>query len=485
MNTHRITYCLSAMLALSLLPACSRMEKAPEAGTETAIRFSDPVQTRATDAVGQSDVFQVRDWHNDNRYYIENTLKWSANDSRWDYGTSQTYEWAYGTHLFFSWLQSDESYSTTAFFGPNLRASGNTLTLPATTLSTSSHQYDFLYSNPVCRATADNDYSDVPLLFNHLFAMVAISFQISDDAPAEDSPIHLYSVSLNENFKNRKGANIVFGTDGNAQVEFTDVAHDGDFATLHDFGGMSFGKGATPIDVLSQSQDGGKDFYYVWPATTAELVDQKVIDVVYQIDGEAESRTSHLAFPKGTSWQGGHKYSYTITYTGGVFKVVESVLDWDYTSLATTVEEQSVMASWVGWEASTCTIDGLNVTFKTDAQGRLMPIHGMFKIFSPTQCTYHINLSSDAEKFTITPNDGTNTHVGYGSIGTAEGDINPGVTIDFWITASDEVRPAAGQDPISANLAFSVQASASTDREYSLDSEIQHDGAFTIIIPSM
>lgn len=477
MNKHNTIH-MAAMLALILLPACSRMERVPEAGPETGIRFSSPVQTRATDGADKTEVFQVRDWYN-GRYYIDNTLQWKEDDSRWDYGTAQTYEWSYGTHLFFGWLHSNESYSTAAFFGPSLRASGNTLTIPAKTLNTSVHQYDFLYSNPVTRVTADNDYSEVPLLFNHLFAMVAISFQISADTPNEDSPILLYSVSLNQNFKNRKGANIEFGTDGTADVQFTDQAHDGDFATPRNFAGMSYGKGAEPIDVLAQRQKASKDFYYVWPATEAELVEQKVIDVVYKIDGETDTRTSTLSFPKGTSWQGGHKYSYTITYTGGVFKVVETVLDWDYTSLTTTAEEQSVMASWVGWEASTCTVDGQNVTFKTDAQGRLMPIHGMFKIFSPTQCTYFINVTQNTDKYTITSQGGTNG----GSIGTAAEDINPGVTIDFWITARDEDRPAAGQDPISAQLTFSVQASP--NRAYSLDSEIQHDGAFTIIIPSM
>lgn len=477
MNTHHTTY-LAVLMAIMLLPACSQMETVPEVG----IRFAAPLQTKATDAVPTSDIFQVRDWYNSGSYYIDNNIKWNSADSKWVYGgTPNSYKWVGGNHLFFSWIQSDDSYSTTAFFGTGLSVSGNTLTLPAKTLNTSTAQYDFLYSNPIHRATADNDYTDIPLVFNHLFAQVAISFQISNQTPNGEQPILLYSVSLNNTFKNKKATSIVFNEDETAEVSFTSAVAEGVFIAAHNWDGMSYGKGATPIDVLSQLQVNTKDFYYFWPATHDELVN--VIDVVYQIAGESEVRTSHLSFPKGTSWKGGHKYSYTITYMGGIFKVEETVLDWNYSSLEASAEDQSVMASWVGWDTSSCTVSGRNITFKTDAQGRLMPIHGMFKIYSPTQCTYHINLSQNAEKYTFTPNDGTNTHIGSGSIGTSSGDINPGVTIDFYISALDADRPAAGQPPITADLSFSVQASGG--RDYSLDSEIQRDGAYTIIIPSM
>lgn len=464
-----------------LLPACNRMEKAPEADAETGIRFAAPLQTKATDAVATTDVFQVRDWYNESSYHIENTIMWDNGTSKWVYGTAGTYKWTGGSHLLFGWLDHDDSYSTTAFFGTGLSAQGDSLVLPSKVLTTSTAQYDFLYSNPVYRLTADNDYTDVPLIFNHLFAQVAISFQISNDTPDGEQPIALHGVYLNDNFKNSKRTVITFNTDGTADVAFSDTLAVPPFSSRYNFNGMSYGKGAVPIDVLSQRQVNTKDFYYVWPATETEL--HNVIDVVYKISGETDIRTSHLSFPKGTSWKGGHKYSYTITYMGGIFKVEESVLDWDYTELNASAEDQSVMASWIGWDTSTCDLVGTNVTFKVDSHGDTVPIRGMFRIFSPTQCTYHINLSQNQEHYTITPNNGTDVHTGSGSIGTSEGDINPGVTIYFLINGPDfDHRPAAGQPNITADLSFSVQASGG--REYSLDSELQRDGAYTIIIPS-
>lgn len=468
-------------MAIALLPACSGKENAAE-GPESEIRFAAPLQTKATDPVPTADVLQVRDWYNGSSYHIENTLKWNASESKWVYGTAGNYEWIGGSHLFFSWLESDDSYSTAAFFGTGLSVSGNTLTLPAKTLNTSVAQYDFMYSNPVSRSTVSNDYSDVPLILNHLFAQVAISFQVSDQTPAGEHPIYLHSVSLNNQFKNRKAASIEFNEDGTTALSFTSTATDGVYTTPHDWGGVAYGKGDTPIDVLAQHQSGSKYFYYFWPADETELA-QEVIDVVYKIDGETDVRTSRLSFPKGTSWKGGHKYSYTVTYMGGIFKVEESVLPWNYTELAASAEDQSVMASWVGWDTSTCDVTGTNVTFKVDSHGDTVPIRGMFRIFSPTQCTYHINLSQNQEHYIITPNNGTDIHTGSGTIGTAAGDTNPGVTINFMITGPDfDHRPAAGQSNITADLSFSVQASGG--REFSLDSELQRDGAFTIIIPS-
>ena len=479
MSKHYTVY-LAVLAALTVLPACNR-DELTHAGSQSHIRFAAPLQTKATDAVSNTDVFQVRDWYNDSKYHIDNTLVWDSGTSEWTYGTPGTYEWSGGTHLFFSWLDHSDSYSTAAFFGTGLSASGNTLTLPATALTTSTAQYDFMYSNPVCRNTSGNDYSDVPLVFNHLFAQVAVSFQISDQTPDGEHPIYLHGVYMNDNFLNSKEASITFNQNGTSDVVFSNATHDSDFSTRVDWGGISYGKGDTPIAVLSQRQMPTKDFYFVWPAEHSELVN--VIDVVYKIDGETDIRTSTLSFPKGTKWLGGHKYSYTVTYMGGIFKVEETVMDWNYTELAGTVEEQSAMASWIGWDSSTCTISGQNITFKTDEHGKLMKIHGMFKIYSPTQCTYHINLTQNANYYTITPNDGSNIHVGSGSIGSSAGDILPGVNIDFYISANDDDRPAAGDPPITAGLSFSVQASGG--REFSLDTEIQRDGAFNIIIPSM
>ena len=463
-------------LALILLTAsCNKTEEA--AAPVGGIRFAGPVETKATDAADHSDIFQIRDWHNNHSYLIENTLEYKG--SAWDYGTSQTYEWKNGTHRFFGWLQKDASYTTSSLFGGGFGLSGTTLTIPSLTMNNQVHQYDFLYSNVVERSTYDNDYSDVPLIFNHLFAQVAISFKISPTTADSERPITLYQVYLNGNLKNAKSASIDFSTGETPTVTYDNVVADGLFATPVDFSTLGdYDKNSIPIDVLGQIQIANKAFYYVWPTDEADL--QNVITVVYKIDGDSYTRTSVMSFPAGTKWEAGNKYQYTITYMGGILKIVDSVLPWDYVEDSATVEERSAMAQWMGWDVTTCSISDTDISFITypagdPNAGKLKKIHGMFKIYSPTQCTYHINVTQNSDKYTIENATGT--------IGPSSGDITPGTTIDFYISADDNDRPAAGQPNITTGLSFSVTASGG--RDYSLDSELQIDGPFTIIIPSM
>lgn len=463
---------IAVAMALVAVSACSRMDKVPENAGD--IRFAAPVQTKSTDAVSTLDVFQIRDWFN-SAHYINTTLEYVG--SAWDYGNGASYEWQGGSHRFFGWLDSDNTYSTNSFF-PGISLSDTTLVIPAKTMNNSVRQYDFLYSYPVTRSTFNNDYSAVPLIFKHLFAQVAINFKISDLTEDTDQPIDLQRVYIDTNFKNRKGATIKFTGADTLDVEYTNIATDGYFATPVDFNIPGYGKGATPIDVLSQVQTTSKSYYYVWPTPAADLAETDVIRVDYVLNGE--TRHSTFSFPHGTSWEAGNKYQYTITYLGGILKVEESVLPWTYNELSASADEQSVMATWLGWDTSTCTVSGTNVTFATYPDGdpnagKLKRIHGMFKIYSPTNCTYHINMTQNADKYTF--------QNGTGVIGTGTGEIAPGATIDFYIIADDADRPAAGQPAITSNMTFTVRASGG--RDYSLDSEIQHDGSFTIIIPSM
>jgi hypothetical protein len=70
----------------------------------------------------------------------------------------------------------------------------------------------------VSRNASAQDYSDVPLVFNHRFAQVAISFKVSDETPTGEQPISLHGVYLNDNFVNSKQATITFNPEGTAEV---------------------------------------------------------------------------------------------------------------------------------------------------------------------------------------------------------------------------------------------------------------------------
>ena len=480
MNTQRTTIVL--LLSLLALSACDRQEMTTEGAGP--IRFAGPVQTKVTDAASHTDRFEVRDWLNNSTYHINNTLAY--NGSAWDYGTTPPtpgYIWKNGHHLFFGWLKDDDAYSTSSFFGPDfsLSETSPTLSLPTKTMNNSVRQYDFLYSYSVLRSTAENDYSDVPLIFRHLFAQIAISFKMSDGA-GDSEAIVLKQVYLNNTFKNSKSATIDFSTGGTPAVTYDNVSAVGYFSTPQDFSsgiGASYTKASLPIDVLAQNpvaSNEAKASYFVWPTPEADLKD--VITIVYRLSSDpvgVDDRTTTMSFPEGTSWECGNKYSYTITYSSGVLKIVENVLPWEYRETAipeVTAPSVTVMASWLGWDENSCSISGSDVSFITDGEGNPKPIRGMFKIYSPTECTYNIIMTDNAGKYTVTPASGT--------IGSGETDTAPGATIEFEISTTKANLPASGDPAITSGMTFTVEVSG---RTYSLDSELQRDGAYNIIIP--
>jgi len=460
-------YTAVPLLALALLALSCNKQEDPRAAS--GIHFAAPLQTRATDAASTSAIYEVRDWNNNSTMLIDNTLEYSS--GAWGYGTDASYPWGTGSHLFFGWLQTDGSYSSNNWFGSALTISNNVLTVPAKTMNNSVRQYDFQYSDVVARSASDNDYSDVPLIFNHMFAQIAISFEVSNLTADDEHPIYLKRVFLNENLKNRKSASIEFAAEGDPTVTYT-ASSDGYFATPVDLEISGYTKGSTPIDVLSQVQSSTKSFYYTWPMTEDEL--QNVITVEYTVPDETDTRTSVMSFPSGTTWDPGNKYLYTISYMGGILKIVQQVLPWEYVEATSTVEEQAAVAYWMGWDSTTCSVENItDVKFITDSNGILQPIHGIFRINAPTNCTFYINMTQNASSYTVSPASGT--------IGTDTGDIAPGTNIDFYITPGD--RPAAGQPDIESGISFSIKTNSG--REFSLDSELQRDGGFNIIIPAL
>lgn len=455
---------ISLLLATLMIPSC---EKTGAPASASEIVFAEPLQTKATDAASTSSVFEVRDWLNGTSMHLSNTLRYAS--GAWGYGTNAQYNWDNGTHILFGWLNSDGTYVTDNWFGGSYNLNGTTLTLPAKTLNNSVRQYDFLYSDVVRRNTYDNDYSEVPLVFNHIFAQVAISFKVS---PLTTGNITIKNVYLRNTLTNKKAASIDFSTEGTPTVTYTTSEVDGYFATPVDFNISNYDSSSEPIDVLAQAQSPSTAYYYFWPQTEDELKD--AIEVVYRVSGESADRTSLMSFPKGTSWEAGNKYRYTISYMGGFLKIEETVLPWTYEeSAGTSVEDQSAMGKFLGWDANTCTVSGQNVTFVEDGSGDLKTIHGIFRINAPTPCTFHINLSQNQSYYTITTPTWT--------IGDNTGDITPGADIDFYITAN--ARPGVGESDIESDLSFSV--TTSSGRDISIDSELQRDGAYKIIIPAL
>ena len=483
MKTSRV--CCAAWTALAVLSACSKTEGV--SGETETIRFAAPVQATRAAAYADADrssVFQVRDWYNRSGYHIENTLAYD--NYVWGYGSDVTYIWEPGTHLFFGWLHSNASFSSTTFFnqGLSLGALTPVLTVPEVKFDNLTRQYDFLYSYGVSRSTTENNYDEVPLVFRHLFARVAISFKVKGD-----EAILLKGVSLNNTFKNKSSAAIDFRDGSVTYTKTVDGYFCLDPAVATPTGprvySIAFDKNTSPLDVLSQSDpsSAAASYYLVWPMEKTELAN--VLDVTFQLyeNGTPTGTdiTRQVSFP--SAWEAGNQYAYTVTYMGGVIQVDESVTQWNYDETVYAVSDpddplqpaqQPAMATWMGWDPDSYTESGgkLQVIPGT-------PVHGTFRIYSPLQGTYRIEME-DTENYVITTSE---TSPGSSATSTLQGSIEPGATIDFYIHAGSNSSGTA----IESGLSFSVTPDTTPvtgSRWYSLDSELQRGNPYTIVIPS-
>lgn len=485
MKTNKSHLIILALMPL-VLAGCGKTSSVPAEEAAT-IRFAAPAETRAPVPINDfSSVFEIRDWYDDgafvpgigdfsstSAYYINNTLEYGG--SSWGYGNAdKSYPWRQNAHLFFGWLKNDSMGASNDFFGEDLgdNLSGTTLSIPATKIdkAKNSTPCDFLYSKPVFREAADGDFSPVKFTFKHLFARVSIGFLVAGD----DDLIDLKEVHLTE-FANTRSATITF-TEDDATVVSAAVGAEDYFIDPVVFNLSNYSKESMPIDILSQTQSLTKTLYYVWPLEEDEL---PCIYLRYRLPEDPvgdPDREVNVPFPTGTSWEAGNQYSYSVSYMGGLLKIVGNVQPWDRTTTtyaASAATEQPVMATWGGWDTSTCTVGGDDL-LEASFQNISMDVKGRFRIYSPTECAYKISIANDTD-FSLIGSEGT--------IGETGADYKPGEMIEFSVRANPGAASGA-ETTLSFTITVSWDDGGTTQRRtYSLDSEIQKDGPLKVIIP--
>ena len=521
----RLNIVFAGMFLLAVLFSCQK--HSPSETNAPAIRFSVPsVQTRATDAAPHEDVFQVRDYFG-GRIHLNNSLAYNTSKGAWDYVSpyASGYEptWTNGTHTLFGWLASDGE-DAPHWFGSAPSLSGTELSIPAKALNNNVWQMDFLYSDVVVRNTSEPGfYEDVPLVFNHLFSRVALSFRVKELSAGES--FHLKRVYLDTGFKNSNSATIDFSSAGTPSVNYGTPTADGCFiSSIKVFcedpqngqtgynAGYNLTDSSTPVDILAQNPAPAPASYLMWPLGENDLTDDpnslthpnKFIVVEYYVssNGILTEKVSRMAFPKGTSWKAGCSYYYAVEYMSGIIRVEETVVPWDQTVSQNNGEVVAAVASWMGWNTQSYDFGNsvgispynneFDVIFKKSGSN-FQPIHGFFRIDSPKECTFTVKLQdTDKDCYTITPNDGSDTHTGFGHIVTAldpdngidhaHGYYLPGEKIDLYLDV-DTGNYSGGQKSVQTSF-FVTVSDGGTSRDINLDSEMQRYGKFNIIIPS-
>lgn len=367
------------------------------------------------------------------QWYIDDHVKADADGaSIWPFETKK-YSWtADGVHKFFGWLAEDISSGSAltpaALFGSSfiVNADGEIpafskddlmLTIPSTSMTVSTTQFDFMYSDIHERnLTANPDYATpVPLSFSHLFTAFSIGATNTSD---QNVTIKAFTL---ENLKNKNSASINWSA----------------MAPIVSYGTSEVD--GTPFRSLTQAYDlnsgskvgniftgGVQEFILLWPQaasdvhSTAEITDDMLsgiteypsdyrMSVTYTVtenDGAVSSEiTKRLNFPN-MAWEAGKKYHFEVLFADKMVELKTIVKPWkhepqemDFSDAMVTVKENH----WLVWDENTAAIDVTNkYAYIRDGQ----PIKGSFTIDTPQGGTWLVSLTGDIDAFEVSPSSG-------------------------------------------------------------------------------
>ncbi len=383
--------------------------------------------------------------------HIDDCIEYGQEDgaNAWKYiGTGSTaapYRWTHtGIHNFFGYLVTDahegngNELTSSGFFNPDLSMNGRVLTVPGTTLTTESAQYDFLYSGKVTRDASDpNQKTPVILDMKHLFTSFAIRLQNGSES---DVTLHRARIE----FPNTASASVDYSSTEEV-LNFTEKTVRSDMYWFDSAGktDVILGKGMmdaggkitpTYFDLLSWTSlsDGQAmpEYYISWPLTKDEIAPTTPI---YEDDGTTQKRDED-GFPmydendskiyleytiEGVRKQvrvkfapqnyvAGSRYLVTLSFVDKQVVLRYTVMDWDYTDMPISFENEVVTADPFILDSSTYE----SITERTDGEGTFRevlikadatPVKLNFNITTPVGAVLHIGMAGDVQYFSVSP----------------------------------------------------------------------------------
>ena len=262
---------------------------------------------------------------------------------------------------------------TSDLFGssPTLTERTLVMTTPTCVFTTSSPQYDFVYSGrAIVRDAAAGDYSDVVLPMKHMFT--AISLTIENLSTATNIQVTDLNTLYNgqDKFLHSGYATVDFSANGELAPTYVltgDVTHP--FFTASAMSGITIrAKGdrasGDKYDLLSGTNltsSGSQTFYMTWPLTQDQVShytldpfgekyyeeEDKILALTYQIvdnNGNAvgSPETVRLAFPD-KDWRAGTRMHMNIEFTDKAISIAAETLPWDYNNHVITFNGESLV----------------------------------------------------------------------------------------------------------------------------------------------
>lgn len=231
-------------------------------------------------------------------------------------------QWIPGTHKFFGYLAKDVSSGTAltpeGLFGGSFSFDDETqtLTIPSTTMTAGTPQFDFMYSNIV---TTEPINEPVDLEFSHLFT--AVSFGIVNDA-SNSVTINSFSITL----YNTQSAEIKYSATGIPEYSKTATSPPTyrSATSLGTLEGMADGVSDKWVNAFNISAT-DKEYILMWPHTEDELANCKV-NISYTLNNDNSNQS--LAFP-AMALKAGERYHFDIFIADKApIRINYLVVDW-------------------------------------------------------------------------------------------------------------------------------------------------------------
>ncbi len=438
--------------------------------------------------------------------------------------TGIVYPWTKsGMHSFFGWLVADGStepdIEVTSLFQPSFNEGTRVLTVPTTTLTIGSEQFDFSYSDVKAVDASNRPSNTVPLQLKHFFGAIGITLTNNSE-----NDVKVYSVQL-KNFPNVGSGTITFPAGANSNVEavYATPALSGTYdywpnkittpITLYN---INHADGGKVYDVSTNNRVLGEDqdtyYFLAWPMMYSSLeptVDTSVpvsedgvvtytstsplIEVKYgDMNSTAQTaNTYYYRFPKVTNPAttgaiiAGKKYSLDLSFVDHQVVVSFNQLPWTYDEYPMAYESDAISTTQLKFTENTY-VAGAKYTDPEGVRHDVIQLtsastagqyiaKGTFKTYTPVNGLLTVTMSGNTEAFIVSLDSGlVPTGIGQGSETITINPHRDGGQITL------TVRPRG--TPSSGSRIFLHFAVRNNGRDSDADTEINRDN-YMITIP--
>ena len=395
-------------------------------------------------------------------------------------GAPKSYNWTPdGIHKFFGWLAKDANFGTTpmtpeTFFGSGKFVWNPTeyeLSISALTMTPTTPQFDFLYSDVHVRNLNQKpDFTTpVALNFSHLFTAFSIGAWNTSNSTVKITKFEL------QQLKNINSATINWAGEVEEPVVTygtlsSSTSGSSPFRQL-ETAAYTLGENARILNIFKgpqQNEDEVYEYLLMWPQassdvhSTAEITENEdgtttyppsyLMYIEYEVTddkGVTSTLSKRLNFPD-LPWEAGKKYHFDVVFADKIVELIAKVNKWehepqqvDWTNSSVTLKDNHLLT----WDENSAEVHhDTKQIFIVNGQ----PVKGSFTLDAPQGGTWIVSLEGDVDAFSVTPNNGeidgsTATILIKPLVGEPKRDYK--VTLSFAVRRTDG-RVIAANDPI-------------------------------------